>query len=133
MDIKIKMNITFLVLGYLALNSFLSFLTVFIIVIVYVGAIMILIGYICAISPNLLVEPSYSYFGVFLLFTFLMALLDWMRRETFSLSSSTLVDYFYSTQGIFIFFTLVFMLFVTLLIVTTQYSVPKGPFRSVTV
>jgi len=35
-------------------------LTAFIMVIVYVGAIMVLIGYICAVSPNLLLEPDYQ-------------------------------------------------------------------------
>jgi len=46
------------------------------IVIVYVGAMIILIGYICAIRPNLLVEPSYNYLGIFLIFSIFMGFLD---------------------------------------------------------
>ena len=46
---------------YLVLNSFVSTLTGLILVIIYVGAIIILIGYICAVSPNLILKRNYNY------------------------------------------------------------------------
>jgi|ERR1712127_42676 len=122
--------ISFTVLGFLTLNTCINFLTAFILIIVYVGAMIVLIGYICAISPNLILEPDYSilyFFSIYFIFTFLFTSYNF---SLFNLRVSTIVDYFYSYQGVFIFFVLVVILFVTLLIVTSQYSVPKGPFRS---
>lgn len=126
----ILLTISVLTLSSLVINTLLNTLTAFMLVIVYVGAIIVLIGYICAISPNLVLEPDYSitYLFVFLLFTF--TILDSFSTPTFNTSTFTLVDFFYSYQGLFVFISLVFMLFITLLIVTSQYSVPQGPFRS---
>jgi hypothetical protein len=98
-----------------------------------VGAIIVLIGYICAISPNLSVEPDYRVVYIFLVSLPLFFLFGFIDLSYFSITRFTMVDYFYSYQGVLIFFVLIIMLFVTLLIVTTQYSVPKGPFRSITV
>jgi len=123
--------IRFLVLRYIALYSYLRFLTVFILIIVYVGAIIVLIGYICAISPNLVLEPDYRFLYISIIFLVLFYIFNRINFSFIDLSSRTIVDYFYSFQGIFIFFILVLILFITLLIVTSQYSVPKGPFRSV--
>lgn len=123
--------IRFLVLSYIALYRYLSFLTVFILIIVYVGAIIVLIGYICAISPNLILEPDYSFFYLYLLVVSLFYIFNKLNFTLIDLTSTTIVDYFYRFQGMFIFLILVLMLFVTLLIVTSQYSVPKGPFRSI--
>jgi len=125
--------IRFLVLSYLALHSYLRFLTIFILIIVYVGAIIVLIGYICAISPNLVLEPDYSILYYILILFMFYFIFDSLKFSIFDLTTSTIVDYFYSYQGILIFFLLVIILFVTLLIVTSQYSVPKGPFRSIKV
>jgi len=102
-------------------------------IIVYVGAMIVLIGYICAISPNLSVEPDYSIVYTFVVILPLFILFNYFDFSYFSLTTFTIVDYFYSYQGVIIFFILIIILFVTLLIVTTQYSVPKGPFRSITV
>jgi hypothetical protein len=44
-----------------------------------------------------------------------------------------MTSYFYSYSGAVVFASLVFMLFVTLLMVTSQYMTPKGPFRSVSI
>ncbi len=44
-----------------------STLAAFMLVIVYVGAIIVLIGYICAISPNILLEPDYSNISIILI------------------------------------------------------------------
>ena len=126
----ILLTISILTLSSLVLNTFISSLTAFILVIVYVGAMIVLIGYICAIRPNLVLEPDYSfgYFFSFLLISFI--LLDSFSSPVFNMSTFTLVDFFYSYQGLFVFISLVLILFLTLLIVTSQYSVPQGPFRS---
>ncbi len=126
----ILLTISILTLSSLVLNTFLSSLTAFILVIVYVGAMIVLIGYICAIRPNLVLEPDYSlgYFFSLLLISFI--LLDSFSSPVFNMSTFTLVDFFYSYQGLFVFISLVLILFLTLLIVTSQYSVPQGPFRS---
>lgn len=91
---------------------------------------MVLIGYICAIRPNLILEPDYSIVYIFFVSIVFSWLLSIYNFSNFNIITRTIVDYFYSYQGIFIFFCLVIILFVTLLIVTSQYSVPKGPFRS---
>lgn len=126
----ILLLISIIRLSFIVLNSFLISLTGFIIVIVYVGAMIILIGYICAVRPNLNLEPNYSNLGLFLLLFLSFIILNKFNYQQFSSRSSTLVEYFYSFQGIFIFITLVFILFLTLLIVTSQYSLPQGPLRS---
>ena len=125
--------VSLLVLSYLSLHTYLTFLTAFILVIVYVGAIIVLIGYICAISPNLVVEPDYRIVYFFVVLLPLFYLFNYLNISYFSLTTFTIVDYFYSYQGVIIFIVLIIILFVTLLIVTSQYSVPKGPFRSITV
>ena len=123
--------ISFLVLSYIALYRYLSFLTVFILIIVYVGAIIVLIGYICAISPNLILEPDYSFMYLYFIVVLFFYIFNKTNFSFIDFASATIVDYFYRFQGIFMFVILVLMLFVTLLIVTSQYSVPKGPFRSI--
>lgn len=123
--------ISFIVLSSLALNTYLSFLTSFILIIVYCGAIMILIGYICAITPNLNLEPNYSNLYYFVLIVLFFFVFNRINFVSFSISTGSIVDYFYSYQGCFIFVILVSILFITLLIVTSQYTVPYGPFRSV--
>lgn len=123
--------VSFLILGFLSLHSYLNFLTVFMLIIVYVGAIIVLVGYVCAISPNLALEPDYSNFFIYFSLSISLYLLSYNSFSILEISSITIVDYFYSFQGIFLFFLLALILFVTLLIVTSQYSVPKGPFRSI--
>ena len=125
------LSISFIVLRYLALYTYLTFLTVFILIIVYVGAMIVLIGYICAVSPNLILEPNYntSYFSILLVIIY--TLFNNYNTSFFNSTTVSLVDFFYSYQGLFLFSFLVIILFVTLLIVTCQYTVPNGPFRSV--
>ena len=100
-------------------------------VIVYAGAMMILIGYICAICPN----PSFqSYSGYFFILTLFLPLLflslDSLLAYSYSSISVHLGDFFYSLFGLYFFSLLILMLFLTLLIVTSQYLSPKGPLRS---
>lgn len=114
----------------LVVLTYMSTLTAFILVIVYVGAIIVLIGYICAISPNILLEPDYSNISIILILVFSFSLLGSFDYPHFNSTRFTLADFFYSYQGFFLFLTLVTILFLTLLIVTSQYSIPRGPFRS---
>ena len=110
--------------------NIISSLTMIMLCIVYVGAIIILIGYICAICPNIIVESSRSIVLVLISSTLLFLLFSPIWFPTFSIVVP-IVDYFYSLSGAFMFFVVIFMLFLTLLIVTSQYLTPKGPFRSV--
>jgi len=126
----ILLLISMLTLSYLVLKTWVSCLTAFMLIIVYVGAIIVLIGYICAVRPNLSLEPDYSLTWVFLLLVASASFLGGFRYPALDSTVFTLADFFYSFQGLFIFFSLVLMLFFTLLIVTSQYSVPQGPLRS---
>lgn len=123
--------ISICILRYLTLNVYLTTLTALILIIVYVGAIIILIGYICAVSPNLNLEPDFSFLYPSIFLLFLLILFFKKDSTSFSLTLSTITDFFYRVQGIFLFFTLIFILFICLLIVTSQYSSPRGPFRSI--
>lgn len=99
------------------------------IIIVYIGAMMILIGYICAVCPNF-VLISYNKLYPFLSI-FFISFMYYMVEVNVLTKSSFMIDYFFRLWGLFLFFVLVFMLFFTLLIVTSQYNIPQGPFRSI--
>jgi hypothetical protein len=118
-------------LSLMTLNSarIVSTLTSLMLVIVYVGAIIIIIGYICAVSPNFVTSSSLSLYSLppLLFLGLLVCGTYWFGEER---GLSTPVDYFYSRYGIILFIVIVVILFITLLIVTSQYSSPKGPFRS---
>jgi hypothetical protein len=93
---------------------------------------MILIGYICAICPNVIVSSSFSspFYAVFIS----VVLYLYYFGESFLVSSyrrASMVEYFYSSSGFFMFTIIILILFITLLMVTSQYLTPKGPFRSV--
>ena len=118
-------------LSSLVVLTYMSTLTAFMLVIVYVGAIIVLIGYICAISPNILLEPDYRNLSVIFLLLLFFFFLGPFNYSEFNSTTFTLADFFYRYQGFFLFLTLVMMLFITLLIVTSQYSIPRGPFRSI--
>lgn len=124
--------LSFSVLIWMVSSNYIRTLMIILIVVVYVGAIIILIGYICAVSPNLVTSPSFNYFGlVFLsmLFTFIFNTSSvFIGLESFKVG--TLLDFFFRDWGVSIFVLIVFMLFFTLLIVTSQYRSPQGPFRS---
>jgi hypothetical protein len=117
----------------LVMLTIMSTLTGFMLIIVYVGAMIVLIGYICAISPNLVLEPDYTFLTPLFLSLLLSLFIISFMSSTFSFVLFTLSDFYYSWQGVFLFITLVTMLFVTLLIVTSQHSIPRGPFRSLNV
>lgn len=112
-------------------NFILHSLTIIMFSIVYVGAIIILIGYICAICPNLILSPSSFNFPLFLLLLIIPLFLLPMLSPNSNPNFTPIVEFFYTHSGILVFFFIVFILFLTLLIVTSQYLTPKGPFRSV--
>jgi len=126
----ILLAISMLTLSYLVLNTMVGTLTAFMLIIVYVGAIIVLIGYICAVRPNLSLEPDYSKLRYFLILITSLFLVESFSYPTFRGTVFSLTDFFYSLEGLFMFSSLVLMLFFTLLIVTSQYSVPQGPLRS---
>jgi len=73
-------------------------LMIILIVVVYIGAMIILIGYICAVSPNLITSPSFSYLRLVFLFLF-VSLLANANRHCYGLESfkaGTLLDFFLS-------------------------------------
>lgn len=124
--------LSIIVLFWLVRSNQLSTLMFLLILIVYVGAIMILIGYVCAVSPNFNLTPIYENYWliVFLpiIYFFYESYLGVLRE---SAKSGALLDYFFRSWGFFFFLIVVFMLFLTLLIVTSQYRSPQGPFRSI--
>jgi hypothetical protein len=73
-----------------------STLTGFMLVIVYVGAMIVLIGYICAISPNLVLEPDYTFLTPLFLFLLLSLFTISSMGSTFSFVLFTLSDFYYS-------------------------------------
>ncbi len=121
-----------LVLIFLVSNRIMSSLTILILSIVYIGAMIILIGYICAICPNVIVVSSFSSPSYALIMSLFFYLFFFgLNYPLPSHSDVSMVEYFYSSSGLFMFSIMIIMLFVTLLIVTSQYLTPKGPFRSV--
>jgi len=80
-----------------------STLTAFMLVIVYVGAMIVLIGYICAIRPNILLEPDYSNLSSIFVLLLSFSLSGGFEYPAFNSTSFTLSDFFYSYQGFFSF------------------------------
>ena len=139
--IAIFINVLFYTVCLLVLSVFVLFCIVsfnylrvlifLLITIVYVGAMMVLIGYICAVSPNFDMSPAFKNSYIFI-FSVLGYLVSFSYYGFFSVGRKlgTLSDYFFSNWGFLIFLLITFMLFLTLLIVTSQYNIPSGPFRS---
>lgn len=98
-------------------------------VIIYVGAIMIFIGYICAISPNILISTSVPFSFFFL--SFLVPFLFSLSYPYFNSNFSPLTDFIYSSSGVYLFVLVALVLFLVLIIVSSQFFSPQGPFRSV--
>lgn len=126
----IVISLLYLLVSNLILHS----LTILIMAIVYIGAMMILIGYTCAICPNLILSPTPLNWILFLCLILSPTLLFPIKLSpVFNTTFIPIVAYFYSYSGLLVFLTLIFILFITLLIVTSQYMTPKGPFRAVTI
>jgi len=114
--------------SYLKVTS----LTFFLLMLVYLGAMMILIGYVCAISPNVLISESNKLFPIILLSFLGFISVPILFSDSYK-STMNLSDFFYSSWGLLVFSSLVFILALTLLIVTSQYISPKGPFRAISI
>lgn len=54
-----------IILYLLVSNSLIRTLTIIMFIIIYIGAMIILIGYVCAVSPNIITSPSFNYFSLF--------------------------------------------------------------------
>lgn len=98
-------------------------------IIIYVGAMMIFIGYICAISPNILFSSSIS--PSFLISSLLIPSLFSFSSSFFNSNISPLTDFLYSSSGVYLFVLVALVLFLVLMIVSSQFFSPQGPFRSV--
>lgn len=123
--------ISIIVLIWVVCSNLMSTLILLLIIIVYVGAIMIFIGYICAVCPNFIITPNYNYLYLYA-FCFLIYFLTFNNSYVTSSSKlGSLLDYFFRDWGVLTFILVALMLFSTLLIVTSQYSSPQGPFRSI--
>ena len=119
-------------LVYLCVSFYVKRLLVIIMLIVYSGAVMVLIGYVSAVSPNFLFFTSHSFlkYLFLVLVSFIFSFLIGFVFPVFPVFSLSLVDFFYSPVGFSVLFTLLYSLFITLLIVTSQHLCPNGPFRS---
>lgn len=124
------LSISLIVLIWIACSDYIRTLIFLLIVIVYVGAMIIFIGYICAVSPNLIITPRYSYLYLMIL-SFFIYFLTYKNSVSSSSKRGRLLDYFFRNWGVLTFILVSIMLFSTLLIVTSQYSSPQGPFRSI--
>lgn len=117
------------VLGSVKLGI-LSVLVALLICIIYVGAIIIIIGYVCAVAPNVGVSASLS------ISPLLLALVGGglsLTRSGVPAVPACLADLgrvLYSYYGWLFLSLTVAMLFFVLLIVTSQFYNPAGPFRS---
>lgn len=114
---------------YMVSSFYLFTLTMILITIVYVGAIIILIGYICAICPNLNLLTSFRMYPFLLIGLFYSYFIS-SNVVSPSAPVNRYLEYLYTSDGVFLFVVIVVILFVTLLMVTCQYLVPRGPFRS---
>lgn len=126
--LAIVLSLLYLLVSNLMLHS----LTMIIVAIVYIGAMIILIGYTCAICPNLILSPSHGRLTLYIIMILTPFLLFPIYfTPIFNQVFMPITTYFYSFSGILVFLTLILILFITLLMVTSQYITPKGPFRSV--
>lgn len=120
--------VVFSTLSFIFYLGLVSSLTVLMLLVVYVGAMMILIGYVCAVCPNINLSSSlnsslFFIVPVFMLFTPSYFITPSLYSHSF--------NFFFTPIGSSVFLVVVLMLFIILLIVTSYYVSPKGPFRSV--
>lgn len=123
---------SYLLLNLLSLNL-IHGLTVLVVLVVYLGAIIVLIGYVCAVSPNLLIGSSVRGFTGLALFGFFYLVALFLDPYIFSTETSlyrSVRSFFFSSFGWVPLATVLLMLFLVLLMVTAQHTLPKGPFRS---
>lgn len=119
---------------YLFSMGVLSSILRIIILIIYVGAIMVIVGYICSVCPNFLFESSfslklavYSVLVIFLLWytLFSRVLTNIQPSPIFSMS-----NYYYRRFGVFSFTVLVAVLLL-LLVVASISIIVKSTLRGI--
>ena len=120
-----------LLLYWIVLSNLLRRLLCLIMITIYLGAIIILIRYVCAICPNLNIKPPKTFYGLFAL----PALLSWSLRRVpngrlITPIRETLIFFIFTPLAYKILLFLLVYIFVVLLGVTTQFTFPQGPFRS---
>ena len=99
---------------------------------VYLGAMLILISYICAVSPNIKFFIVKSYF-ILILISMLFSISLLMLIEPACARSFINMSYLFFdlVRGISFLFILIFLILLILLSVTSQFLCPQGPFRSI--
>lgn len=128
--------LTLTVLIRLSSLGLVSALVSFIFILVYLGAIIIVISYICAIIPNSLLTARLKGLSLnIMVLSLFLSFLSLSFMPVFRLrplnASLNVLALLLNSQYLSAFFVVVLMLFFILLMVTTQYLAPKGPFRSV--
>lgn len=124
------MLVLILCVYFLLSNFLMSSIIMYLLLIVYIGAMIILIGYVCAVCPNQQLIQTSSLSLLFLtgfLFMFVPPFSPYFIGG-FLVNP---ISFFYDVEGVLVFFTLILFLFICLLMVTSQSLSPKGPFRSV--
>jgi len=123
------------VIFFLVYGNFVSLIFSLMVVLVYAGAILIFIGYVCAVCPNpIFLSPFSLSLILFSIFSIGIFLERFLRGQTVvgsPTTSSSLADFFYSADGVSVLLLLVFMLLFVLFLVNSQHYTSKGPFRSV--
>lgn len=119
-------------LVFLRVNLLVTRFVVVVILIVYAGAVIIFIGYVSAVSPNYVsaVSPNYSLAVVVFIVVGSNIFFSRLSLVLPVSSSFSLAEFFYTSLGVEFLLVLLFSLFMTLLIVTSQYLCPVGPFRT---
>jgi len=124
--------VTCLAVFTLVTSAMLQPLTGIMLLLVYLGAMIILIGYICAVSPNFIIVSFSNLFASRIVAAVGLISLSFTPL-TFVAARSVRspLPFFFRRHGLFVFTVIALILFITLLMVTSQYFSPKGPFRSV--
>jgi len=120
--------LVYFIISYLFLPGFLGILFLM----VYLGAMMILIGYVCAVTPS--TKPrNYNSFELsfllfcFGLFRFSLPYFNFIKKISYP-TYYHLSTFFYSFSGLIIFSTIVIMMILVLLLASNSITI-KSPFR----
>ena len=120
-----------MILCLLAYNFFIPSLISLVIILVYLGSMIIIIGYTCAVVPNLhyslssvTFSPSLTVLALVSIFIYYIPLYSYGSSPVFSLSL-----FFYGPLGSFIFLPVILFM-VLVLLSSSSYIYISSPFRS---